>query len=78
MVEGGSEVHGAFLEAGLVDRVAVFLAPILLGGREAPTMVQGRGLDLKSALRLGPLSATPLGDDLLIEADVRRDAGRRL
>jgi diaminohydroxyphosphoribosylaminopyrimidine deaminase/5-amino-6-(5-phosphoribosylamino)uracil reductase len=78
LVEGGSEVHGAFLEAGLVDRVAVFLAPILLGGREAPTMVQGRGLDLKSAVKLGPLSTTPLGDDLLIEADVRRDAGRRL
>jgi diaminohydroxyphosphoribosylaminopyrimidine deaminase / 5-amino-6-(5-phosphoribosylamino)uracil reductase len=77
LVEGGSEVHGAFLEAGLVDRVAVFLAPILLGGREAPTMVQGRGLDLKSAVRLGPLSTTPLGDDLLVEADVRRDAGRR-
>jgi diaminohydroxyphosphoribosylaminopyrimidine deaminase / 5-amino-6-(5-phosphoribosylamino)uracil reductase len=74
LVEGGGEVHATFLEAGLVDRVAVFLAPIFLGGREAPAVVMGHGLDLKSAARLGPLSVTALGPDLLVEADVRREA----
>ena len=33
MVEGGSEVLGSFLEARLVDQVALFTAPLLLGGR---------------------------------------------
>jgi diaminohydroxyphosphoribosylaminopyrimidine deaminase/5-amino-6-(5-phosphoribosylamino)uracil reductase len=33
MVEGGSEVLGAFLAARLVDQVALFRAPLLLGGR---------------------------------------------
>jgi diaminohydroxyphosphoribosylaminopyrimidine deaminase/5-amino-6-(5-phosphoribosylamino)uracil reductase len=72
LVEGGAETHAAFLDAGLVDRVALFLAPVLLGGRAAPGVVGGAGRELKSALRLGPLTVTVLGDDLLIEADVLR------
>lgn len=72
LVEGGSEVPGSFLDAGLVDRVAIFVAPRLLGGRQAPSGIGGAGLDLKSAVRLDALSVTMLGDDLLIEADVKR------
>lgn len=70
LVEGGAEVHGAFLEAGLVDRVVVFIAPLLLGGRAAPSAVGGLGLPLKSGLRLGPLAVRSVGADLLVEADV--------
>jgi diaminohydroxyphosphoribosylaminopyrimidine deaminase/5-amino-6-(5-phosphoribosylamino)uracil reductase len=70
LVEGGGEVHAAFLDAGLVDRVAVYLAPLLVGGRAAPTPVGGTGRELKSAVRLGAFEVTPLGDDVLIEADV--------
>ena len=73
LVEGGGETHAAFLEAGVVDRVALFLAPLLLGGREAPTVLGGPGRELKSALRLGPLAVTTLGDDVLLEADIVRD-----
>jgi len=73
LVEGGGDTHAAFVEAGVVDRVAVFLAPLLLGGRDATGIVGGAGRDLKAALRLAPLTVTPVGDDLLIEADVLRD-----
>jgi diaminohydroxyphosphoribosylaminopyrimidine deaminase/5-amino-6-(5-phosphoribosylamino)uracil reductase len=72
LVEGGAETHGAFLDAGLVDRVAVFLAPLLLGGRAAPGIVGGAGRELKSAVRLGPPTVTALGQDLLLEAGVLR------
>jgi diaminohydroxyphosphoribosylaminopyrimidine deaminase/5-amino-6-(5-phosphoribosylamino)uracil reductase len=72
LVEGGGETHAAFLDAGLVDRVALFVAPLLLGGRAAPAVVGGAGRELKSALRLGPLAVATLGDDLLLEADVLR------
>ncbi len=75
LVEGGGEVHAAFLEAGVVDRVALFVAPLLLGGREAPTAIGGAGRDLKSAVRLTRPTVTALGDDVLLEADVVRDAG---
>jgi diaminohydroxyphosphoribosylaminopyrimidine deaminase / 5-amino-6-(5-phosphoribosylamino)uracil reductase len=73
LLEGGGETHDAFLEAGVVDRVALFVAPLLLGGRAAPGVLGGAGRELKSAVHLGPLSVTPLGDDLLLEADVQRE-----
>jgi diaminohydroxyphosphoribosylaminopyrimidine deaminase/5-amino-6-(5-phosphoribosylamino)uracil reductase len=73
LVEGGGEVHASFLEAEVVDRVAIFVAPTLLGGRDAPSVVGGRGRDLKNAIKLmPPMTVTPLGDDLLVEADVAR------
>ena len=70
LVEGGGEVHAGFLDAGLVDRVAVFVAPLLLGGRTAPSLVGGAGRSLKDAIRLEAFQVTPLGSDLLLEADV--------
>jgi diaminohydroxyphosphoribosylaminopyrimidine deaminase / 5-amino-6-(5-phosphoribosylamino)uracil reductase len=75
LLEGGAETHAAFVDAGVVDRVALFLAPRLLGGREAPGVLGGAGRDLKDATTLGPVSVTALGDDLLLEADVVK-AGR--
>jgi len=72
LVEGGGEVHGAFVDAGLVDRVALFLAPRLLGGRAATPAVAGVGRALESAPRIVGLQVTRVGDDLLVEGDVRR------
>jgi diaminohydroxyphosphoribosylaminopyrimidine deaminase/5-amino-6-(5-phosphoribosylamino)uracil reductase len=74
LLEGGGEVHASFLDAGLVDRVTLFVAPLLLGGRTAPSVVGGVGRELKSAVRLGPMQVRAVGDDVLIEADVLRDA----
>jgi len=72
LVEGGGEVHASFLDAGLVDRVTLFVAPMLLGGQSAPSVVGGAGRELKSAVRLGAMTARPVGDDVLLEADVLR------
>ena len=70
LVEGGAELNASFLEAGLVDRVAIFLAPKLLGGAGAPTPVGGPARALSQALRLTRPTVRPLGDDWLVEADV--------
>ena len=45
LAEGGGTLHAGLLEAGLVDRVVVFIAPRILGGERAPTFVEGAGCD---------------------------------
>ncbi len=70
LLEGGSALNWAFIEAGLVDRVAMFVAPLLIGGEQAPTAVGGRGVRLPEALRLQELSARPVGADWLLEGNV--------
>ena len=70
LVEGGATIHGAFIAAGLVDRVALFLAPRLLGG--GVPIATGAGLPLENALRLGPLAVRAVGEDLLITGDVQQ------
>jgi diaminohydroxyphosphoribosylaminopyrimidine deaminase/5-amino-6-(5-phosphoribosylamino)uracil reductase len=73
LLEAGSDLTGAFVQAGLVDRVAAFVAPTLLGGAGAPTPVGGHGLTLPRALRLTDLTTRPLGPDWLLEADILHD-----
>jgi diaminohydroxyphosphoribosylaminopyrimidine deaminase/5-amino-6-(5-phosphoribosylamino)uracil reductase len=72
LAEGGAELGGALADAGLVDRVAFFVAPRLLGGRDAPGALGGRGRPLKDALQLADVTTRRLGEDLLVEADVLR------
>jgi diaminohydroxyphosphoribosylaminopyrimidine deaminase / 5-amino-6-(5-phosphoribosylamino)uracil reductase len=73
LLEGGSALNAAFLEAGAVDRAAFFLAPIILGGRLATGPVAGAGRPLHEAIRLTGVSARPVGPDWLLEGDVARD-----
>jgi diaminohydroxyphosphoribosylaminopyrimidine deaminase / 5-amino-6-(5-phosphoribosylamino)uracil reductase len=70
LVEGGAAIHGAFIAAGLVDRVALFVAPKLLGGGIA--VASGANLPVSRALGLGPIAVRALGTDLLLTAGVSR------
>ncbi len=76
LVEGGAEVHASLLEAGLVDRVVAFVAPMLLGGRDAPGAVAGSGVaDVSMALRLHGVVVRHFGADLCVEGEVRGRLG---
>ena len=79
LVEGGSEVTGSFVDAGLVDEVVLMMAPILIGGRGAPAAVGGRGVaELADAAHLSIERVTRHGADLELiavrpeEVDVHR------
>ena len=74
MLTGRSLSPHEALKAGLVDRVTLYVAPLLLGGRAAPAVVGGAGRDLKSAVRLGPMTVRHVGADLVIEAAIDREA----
>lgn len=64
LVEGGAEIAGAFCDAKLIDKLTFIVAPIVIGGKNAPLAVSGNGADsLKSAMRLGDLEITRRGAD---------------
>jgi diaminohydroxyphosphoribosylaminopyrimidine deaminase/5-amino-6-(5-phosphoribosylamino)uracil reductase len=64
LLEGGPRLAAAFLEAGLVDKLLVFVAPRLSG--EGPGMLES----LSRPLRLSRLEARPIGKDVLLQAYV--------
>lgn len=69
LVEGGAEVHGAFLDHKLVQKLVLFVAPILIGGKGAPPAFGGEGVaHLADALRLEDVHADLIGRDLMISA----------
>lgn len=68
LLEGGSKLNGSMMDLGLIDRVAGFVAPVLLGGANAPSAIAGMGLGtVESGLQLRDVGWSPLGQDLLIE-----------
>jgi diaminohydroxyphosphoribosylaminopyrimidine deaminase/5-amino-6-(5-phosphoribosylamino)uracil reductase len=72
LCESGSTLTAALLAERLIDRVAVFLAGKLVGGRDAPGAVGGSGLErMDQALPLDDLDVRRLGQDILVEATVR-------
>jgi diaminohydroxyphosphoribosylaminopyrimidine deaminase/5-amino-6-(5-phosphoribosylamino)uracil reductase len=65
LLEGGSTLAASFLRAGLVDEIAWFRAPILIGG-DGLAATGSLGLsDLKSAVRWRPVATERIGDDVL-------------
>ena len=73
LIEGGGTLHAAALEAGIVDRVALFVAPLLVGGREAVPVLGGVGAaTLGEAWRLIDVAVERLGDDWLFTGTVVR------
>ena len=73
LVEGGGGVSGSLFEAGLVDEVVAFLAPVIIGGANAPGPVGGRGVEhMIDAHRLVDVTYEQVGDDLMIRGRVRQ------
>lgn len=70
LVEGGGEVNASFLEAGLVQRIAFFYAPKILGGAGARKGVAGTGLPHDGIIQLENPQWDQLGPDLLLTATV--------
>mgnify|MGYP003731315039 CR=1 FL=1 len=68
LVEGGAEVYTEFVEAGLVDKFIVFVAPKLMGGVNTP-ILKGKAIkSLKEAVGLMFWDVRLVGEDVLVEA----------
>lgn len=76
LVEGGGQVHASALAAGIVDKVAWFIAPKLIGGKDAPGPLAGQGPErLAEATLLERVSVSRMGNDIFVEGYIpkRRD-----
>lgn len=72
MVEGGGETISHFFNAGLVDRYSVFVGSLIIGGRDAPTPVDGDGRSADNGIKLELINFEKLGDGVLLEFAVLR------
>lgn len=66
LLEGGGDFNASFLEAGLIDQVHLTLAPLVIGGRESPSWIQGQGYALGSFPRFRLKSAKRVKDELFL------------
>lgn len=69
LVEGGGTLAESFVQARAVDKFIVYIAPMIIGGRDAPTPVEGTGFkELSSALRFDRVVTKDSGGDVVVEA----------
>ena len=67
LVEGGGTLLGSLFDAHLVDKIAAFIAPVIIGGQNAPSAVGGNGVtNMTESLRLQRVRVEQLGEDLLV------------
>jgi len=71
LMEGGGELHFAFARERAVDEVYVTLTPRLLGGHDAPTILDGKGFLKKDHLRLELVSCQRKQDELFLHYRVK-------
>jgi diaminohydroxyphosphoribosylaminopyrimidine deaminase/5-amino-6-(5-phosphoribosylamino)uracil reductase len=73
IVEGGGEINAAFLQGKHVHKVVAYLAPMMIGGNEAPSSFRGEGFStLAEAIQLSYVQYVPIGQDLKVVGYVRR------
>jgi len=71
LMEGGSELNGSAIEEGIVDKIYFFIAPIIIGGREAKGPIGGNGIErLGQKLKLKNVKMEKIGEDWLLTADL--------
>jgi diaminohydroxyphosphoribosylaminopyrimidine deaminase/5-amino-6-(5-phosphoribosylamino)uracil reductase len=73
LLEGGPRLAGAFLDAGEIDEIRLFLAPLILGGRTARDPLEGEGAEqIADAVRVEDLHCERIEDDLLVSARLHK------
>ncbi|HEY6012060.1 MAG TPA: bifunctional diaminohydroxyphosphoribosylaminopyrimidine deaminase/5-amino-6-(5-phosphoribosylamino)uracil reductase RibD [Nitrospirota bacterium] len=72
LIEGGAEIHASAIKAGIVDKVVLFVAPMLMTGRDSICSIGGISpTKLSRAVRLKDVTTRFVGRDLMIEGYIR-------
>lgn len=68
MLEGGSTLNFSMIKEGLIDEIRLCVAPMIVGGKDAKTLFDGKGFDeMKDAIKLKLKNSYFLGKDLILE-----------
>ena len=72
LLEGGSTINAAFLEADCVDEVYAFIAPKIIGGQNSKSPIGGNGIDfMKDAIMLKDIKIEQFDNDILIKGKIK-------
>jgi diaminohydroxyphosphoribosylaminopyrimidine deaminase/5-amino-6-(5-phosphoribosylamino)uracil reductase len=72
LIEGGGNTAADAIEQKVVDKVLFFIAPKIIGGKDAITPVEGHGIkDMKKAVRLKEVGFTRFDDDIMVEGYIK-------
>lgn len=64
LIEGGGGINAAFFENQLIDKAVLYMAPKLIGGQQAPTFLEGAGIDkMADAVELEEITVERVGKD---------------
>ena len=71
LLEGGGTLNESALKNGIVDEIRFIIAPLLLGGRDAITPIEGAGFNtIDEGIRLNQMTTSRIGDDILVTGRV--------
>jgi len=74
LLEGGGEINSGLLKDNLIDKVLLFYAPIMIGGKGAYNLIGGKGVDfLKDAYKIDVASVKRFKEDICVEGYVHRN-----
>jgi diaminohydroxyphosphoribosylaminopyrimidine deaminase / 5-amino-6-(5-phosphoribosylamino)uracil reductase len=72
LVEGGPTLAGALFDAGEIDRMRLFIAPVLVGAAQARAVLEGEGVArIAEGARPLAMSFEQVGEDILVQARLR-------
>jgi diaminohydroxyphosphoribosylaminopyrimidine deaminase/5-amino-6-(5-phosphoribosylamino)uracil reductase len=73
LIEGGGATLASAFEAGIVDKICFFIAPKIVGGRDAITPVEGHGVaTMEESVELERVNVSMVDRDILVEAYVKK------
>ena len=74
IIEGGGTLAEQALNVGIVDKMIVYIAPQIIGGKDAKTPVEGKGIQcLSDAWKLQEWSSQMMGTDLKVSGYIRKE-----
>lgn len=73
LIEGGPGINASAMEEGIVDKVIMFISPMIIGGKFAPSAIQGNGVArLEDSVRLYDVRIKRLSDDIMVEGYIKK------